>query len=184
MNLARLLTAAVIASALAAPGAAEAKGDKLLLQDLVGEGVEAHEASAISTAACNALAKSDKHEVLCGDDLRNMMRFGALAASFDGCADEACYAGMAKALAARFVVSGKVNKVGKIYVLSLSMFDTTTSKPMGRAEIKASSIEQLHLDTPEAVSQLLTRREPARPRAPRRPSAPRPARSRKDPAES
>ncbi|MCA9554000.1 MAG: hypothetical protein KC933_28450 [Myxococcales bacterium] len=154
-----LLTAGLFALTLAAaPGAAEAKGDKLLLQDLVAEGVEAHEASAISTAACNALSKADKHEVLCGDDLRNMMRFGALAASFDQCADDACYAGMAKALQARFVVSGKVSRLGKVYVLSLSMFDTTTNKPSGRAEIKASTIEQLHLDTPEAVSALLSKR--------------------------
>jgi hypothetical protein len=154
-----LLTAGLLAlAAVAAPGPAEAKGDKLLLQDLVAEGVEPHEASALSTAACNALAKSDKHEVLCGDDLRNMMRFGALAASFDGCADEACYAGMAKALQARFVVSGKVSRLGKVFVLSLSMFDTTTNKPAGRSEIKASSVEQLHVDAAEAVSALLTQR--------------------------
>ena len=153
------ITLATLALGLAFSGVAEAKkAPKLLLQDLVAKGVEAHEASAVSTAACHALAKSKKYEVVCGDDLRNMMQFGALAASFDGCADEACYAGMAKALDARFVVSGKVTRLGKRVVLSLSMFDTEKGKPAGRTEIKADSIERLHQDTPEAVSALLTKR--------------------------
>ena len=149
-----LLTALVIGAG--AP--AYAKGDKLLVQDLVAQGVETHEAAAITTAVCHHVSKSAKYETLCGDDLRNMMRFGALSASFDGCAEESCYAGMAKALEARFVVSGKVGKLGKLYVLSLSMFDTQTGKPSGRAEIKAGSIEQLHTDAAEAVSALFTGR--------------------------
>lgn len=160
MNRAQLLTAATVAclALSASPAARAEKGPKLLVQDLKAEGVEAHEASAVSTAACHALAKSKTYDVLCGDDLRNMMQFGALAASFDGCADEACYAGMAKALEARFVVSGKVTKLGKLYVLSLSMFDTKSGKPAGRTEIKADSIERLHQDTAEAVSALLAKR--------------------------
>lgn len=160
MNRVQLLTLAATAACLvlgAADDAVAKKGrPKLLLQDLKAEGVEAHEASAVSTAACHALAKSKAHDVLCGDDLRNMMQFGALAASFDGCADESCYAGMAKALEARFVVSGKVTKLGKLYVLSLSMFDTERGKPSGRTEIKADTIERLHQDTAEAVSALLS----------------------------
>ncbi|CAN0598868.1 unnamed protein product, partial [Laminaria digitata] len=104
-------------------------GAKMLLQDLKAQGVEGHEASAVSTAACHALAQYKKYDVLCGDDLRSMMQFGALSASFDGCSDETCYAGMGKALDARYVVSGKVTKLGKLYVLTLSMFDTKSNKP-------------------------------------------------------
>lgn len=153
------LIASTLLTALAATATpALAKGPKLLVQDLVAQGVEAHEAAAITTAVCSKVAKVKKYETLCGDDLRNMMRFGALSASFDGCADSECYAGMAKALEARFVVSGKVGKLGKLYVLSLSMFDTKTGKPSGRAEIKAGSVEQLHTDAGEAVSALFTGR--------------------------
>jgi len=160
MNRAHLLTLAAFTacSLIGVADVAHAKkgAPKLLLQDLKAEGVEAHEASAVSTAACHALAKADAYEVLCGDDLRNMMQFGALAASFDGCANEECYSGMAKALEARFVVSGKVTKLGKLYVLSLSMFDTVKGKPAGRTEIKADTIERLHQDTAEGVSSLLS----------------------------
>lgn len=137
---------------------AEASRPKLLVQDLTAQGVEGHEAAVISTAACNAIAKSARHEVLCGDDLRNLLRFGALAASFDGCADETCYATMGKAMQARFVVSGAVSKLGGTYVLSLSMFDTEAGRPVARTEVKADSIERLHAQADEAASALLGKR--------------------------
>ena len=140
-----------------APAAFAAK-PKMLVQDLVAQGVEVHEAQVISTATCNAIAKGETHEVLCGDDLRNMMRFGALAASFDGCADAECYTSLGKAMQARYVVSGSVSKLGKTFVMSLSMFDTQTGQPAGRTSIKADSIERLHAQAAEAASALLTSR--------------------------
>lgn len=149
--MAGLLVAAATTSA-----HAKKTGAKLLLQDLKAKGVSAHEASAVSTAACHALAKHQQYDVLCGDDLRNMMQFGALSATFNGCDDETCYAGMARALKARYVVSGTVTKLGKLFMLSLSMFDTKTNKPAGRTTIKAETLEQLHRDTAEGVSALLT----------------------------
>ncbi len=148
-----LLTLGLIAAA--AP--AWADKPKMLVQDLVAQGVEAHEAAVISTAACTAFAKNAKYDVLCGEDLRNMMRFGALAASFDGCSDETCQAAMGKALQARFVVSGAVSKLGGTFILSLSVFDTEASRPMGRTEIKADSLEKLHSQAHEAASSLLSR---------------------------
>lgn len=138
--------------------AANAAKPKMLVQDLVAQGVEAHEAQVISTATCNAIAKDAKYEVLCGDDLRNMMRFGALAASFDTCADASCYADLGKAMQARFVVSGSVSRLGKTFVMSLSMFDTENARPVGRTELKADSLENLHAQATEAASAILTNR--------------------------
>ncbi len=151
-----LVASTVLVAGMATPALAKKAGAKLLLQDLKAKGVQSHEASAVSTAACHALAKHQEYDVLCGDDLRNMMQFSALSASFNGCSDENCYAGMARALKARYVVSGTVTKLGKAFMLSLSMFDTKTNKPAGRTTIKAETLEQLHRDTAEAVSALLT----------------------------
>lgn len=131
---------------------------KLLVQDLVPQGVEPHEAAVISTAACNAIAKDGKFDVLCGEDLRNLMRFGALSASFDGCAAEDCFASMGKAMQARYVVSGSVSKLGATFVLNLSMFDTEAGRPVGRTEVKATTIEKLHDSAAEAASAILTHR--------------------------
>lgn len=145
--------ALLASSAYAGPGKA-----KLLVQDLIAQGVEAHEAAVISTAACNAIAKDGKYEVLCGEDLRNLMRFGALSASFDGCAEEDCFASMGKAMQARYVVSGSVSKLGGTFVLNLSMFDTEAGRPVGRTEVKAATIEKLHESAAEAASAILTQR--------------------------
>lgn len=140
----------VLSALLAGAGPAHAKA-KVLVQDLVAQGVEAHEAAVMSTAACQAFAKGDL-EVLCGEDIRNMMRFGAMTAAFDGCQDEKCYANIGKAVKARFVVSGSVSKFGNGFILSLSMFDTEEGKPVGRTEVKADSLEKLHAQVPEAAS--------------------------------
>jgi hypothetical protein len=139
------------------PALAEAK-PKMLVQDLVPQGVETHEAQVISTATCNAFSKAGKFDVLCGEDLRNMMRFGALAASFETCADASCYQSMGKAMQARFVVSGTVSKLGGTFVMSLSMIDTATARPIGRTELKAGSLEKLHAQASEAASAILTER--------------------------
>ena len=131
---------------------------KLLVQDLTAQGVEPHEALVLSTATCNAFSKSAKYDVLCGEDLRNMMKFGVLAASFDGCNNDECYANVGRAIQARYVVAGSVSKLGKIYILSLSMLDTETGRPIGRTEVKADSIESLHSQVPEAYSAVVTGR--------------------------
>lgn len=143
----------VSATALAAGGK-----PKLLVQDLAPQGVEAHEARVLSTAACNAFSKSAKFDVLCGDDLRNLMRFGVLAASFDGCQDDECYTNVGRAIKARFVVAGSVSRLGKLYVLSLSMLDTHTGRSVARTEVKADSIEALHDQVEEAYSAIVTGR--------------------------
>ena len=143
---------------LIAAGAQADSKPKLLVQDLTAQGVEAHEAMVLSTATCNAFSKADKYEVLCGEDLRNMMKFGVLAASFDGCGSDECYTNVGRALKARYVVAGSVSKLGKLYVLTLSMLDTQTGRPLARTEVKADSIESLHGQVGEAYSAVITGR--------------------------
>lgn len=145
---------AIAAACALLSAAAPAAKPKMLVQDLVAQGVEPNESAVISSAVCQAFAKAGTHEVLCGEDLRNMMRFSAMSAALDGCQDEKCYATMGRALKARYVVSGTVSKLGSTLVLSLSMFDNETQKAVGRSEVKADTIEKLHLQASEAVSQL------------------------------
>jgi hypothetical protein len=147
-----LLTVPIFALALSLSSEARADKSKVLVQDLIAQGVEAHEAAVISSAACQAFAKQSGYDVLCGEDLRNMMRFSAMTAAFDGCADEKCYATMARAMKARYVVSGSVAKFGSGYILSLAIFDTEEGRPLGRSEVKADSLEKLHAQVAEAAS--------------------------------
>ncbi len=144
------IQAAIAVGVVSVATIAEAK-PKMLVQDLVPQGVEPAEAAVMSSAACQAFAKVDGFDVLCGEDLRNMLRFGAMTAAFDGCADEKCYASVGKAMKARYVVSGSVSKFGGGFVLALSMFDTEEGRPVGRTEVKAETLEKLHDQVREAA---------------------------------
>lgn len=146
---------AVLAAVLAA-GPALAADQKLLVQDLSAQGVDAPAAAALSTATCHQIAARKGLEVLCGDDLRTLMQWNAMAASFNGCQDQACFETSAKALEARLVVSGSVSKMGDQFVLSLSLFDVKLARSLGRSEVKAASIDALYKQIGEAVDVVLT----------------------------
>jgi hypothetical protein len=150
-------SALVMGLCLVATGASAQNKSKVLVQDLVAQGVQAHEAAVMSTAACQEFAKRNGLDVLCGEDVRNMMRFSAMNAAFDACNDEKCYASMGKAMKARYVVSGSVSKLGSEFILSLAMFDTEKNEPVGRGQVKADSLEKLHLQVAEAASSIKTR---------------------------
>lgn len=163
----KLIATVIAATAVAAAGLSTAlaeppkagKGSKLVVQDLEARGVERHEAAALATAACNAIASRPKYAVLCGDDLRAMMKWNAIATSFDACKDEACVQRTAKAMEARFVVSGSVAKVGESFVLSLAMLDVEQGTSLGRAEVKAQTVDGLYDQVPEAIDVLLSGRK-------------------------
>lgn len=154
----RNLGVTTLASCLALASSAEA-AEKLLVQDLTAQGVEAPAASALSTATCHQLAKQKAIEVLCGDDLRAMMQWNAMAASFNNCKDDSCFETSAKAMEAGLVVSGSVAKVGQDFVLSLTLFDVKQAKSLARGEVKAGSVEALYKQVPEAVQVLLEARK-------------------------
>lgn len=154
----RSLAVAAILAAIGTASPAAAAKSKMLLQDLEPQGVSEGEAAVLTTSTCVALAKSSTRDVLCGDDLRAMMRFGAMSATFKGCEGEACFANLARALKARFVVSGTVSKLGAVFVLSLSNFDTKLGRTVGRSEVKAPTLEKLQLQIGEAVSGLSSKK--------------------------
>ena len=133
---------------------ASAAAPKTLLQDLKSQGVTDAEAAVITNSTCLALTKTGRYDVLCGDDLRSLLRYGALASRFESCRADGCFGKMAEALKARFVVSGAVSRLGEVYVLSLTMFDTKKTRAVGRAEVKAPTLEKLQLQIQEAVSSL------------------------------
>lgn len=140
-------------------------GAKVVFQDLGAQGVKPHEAAAVTTAACHALGRRPTVEVVCGDDLRALFQWNAMAAALSSCSDEQCFESAGKALAARFVVSGSVAQIGQEFVLSLSMFDVEKASAAGRSEIRADSIESLYKQVSEAIDGLLEDRGAKKKRA-------------------
>ena len=134
---------------------------KVILQDLAARGVSASDAAALTTATCTALASSGSLELLCGDELRALMQWNALASGLDRCRDEACAAAGARALHAERLVTGSVAKVGGELVLSL--IDAASGQVRARAEARAPSLEALHTRLEVTVRALLA---PAKPPPP------------------
>ncbi|MFO0724665.1 MAG: hypothetical protein U1E65_12860 [Myxococcota bacterium] len=139
--------------------AAPAAEERLLLHDLTAEGVEAPVAQALTTAACFELSALKSFDLMCPDDIRALMQWNAMASTFSACQDQACLESSAKALDAKLVASGSVQKAGESYVLSLSLLDTRAGKVRARAEVKAASIDALHKQVAEAVSQLFPKKK-------------------------
>jgi len=146
--------ATVLALAVASP--AFAAEEKLLLQDLIPQGVDTTYAAALSSATCHALSNRKGLDLLCGDDLRALIQWSQVATSLDACKDDACLGAAARGLDAQLVVSGTVGKIGDGYVLSLSLLDAKAGRVRGRSEVKAASLEALHAQVAEAVSALFT----------------------------
>lgn len=145
-----LLTAsAAPAVVLAAP-----PPEKILLQDLVGQGVPPPDVAALTSATCHALGARPGLDLLCGDDLRALLQWQAAATSLDACRDEACRSAAARGLEARLVVSGTVSKVGEGVVLALALLDARAGQVRGRAEIEAKSVAELHPQVAKAIGRL------------------------------
>lgn len=135
--------------------ASEPARDKLVLQDLKASDVDASAADVVSGAVCRSLAEKKAFSVLCGEDLRAMLKFAALSQTLDACPSGECFGKITQALNARYLVSGQLAKVEGIYVLSLSALDGDKGEIVGRSEIKSDALARLQSDVPEAVGILL-----------------------------
>lgn len=130
---------------------------KLVVQDVEPRGeAGAGAAAALSSAVCSAFAKAKRFSVLCGDDLRALLKFAAMAQSLDACKGEACLGAASAALNARFLIGAKLAKTKEgLHVLTLTAFDASESKVVDRAEIEALDVDRLQADVPEVAGTLL-----------------------------
>lgn len=138
----------------AGDGAAAASGPKLVVRDVQAKGATAAEAATLSSSMCSAFARARRFSVLCGEDLRAMLEFAAMAQALDACSGEGCLKGLRAALGARFMVSATLKK-SELYVLSVSAFDGKTGEVVGRTEIEGEDIDGLQADVGEVAGVLL-----------------------------
>lgn len=151
----RMIAGISLLSALGLIGSVQAsEPERAVLQDLRAKGVQTHEAEAMSTVVCHELAAEKRFSVLCGDDLRALLKWNAMAASLETCNDDSCFNAAGKAAKARYVVAGEVAKIGQTFHLSLTLFDVKKGEPEARSSVKASSLEDLEEQVKEAVSGL------------------------------
>ncbi len=110
-----------IVGALAADaGAAE----KLAILELEARGVEKALAQNLGSVIANAVRKQKRFEVIARDDIEKLMRFEESRQLAGSTANSGSIAAMAADLGIAKLLHGSLGRVGKDYILSLSLMDT------------------------------------------------------------
>jgi hypothetical protein len=93
-------------------------------------------------------------KVLSGADLRSLAELESERAML-GCDDSSCLAELAGAIGARFVITGRVSKLGGLWLMQLSLFDAIAAEAISRVALKATSVEAFVDELPGGVKTLL-----------------------------
>ena len=145
------LLASIAASA---QGASAAERDKILVLDLQTTGIDVEQVKLIDELLTVEIAKRESFDVLSGADVRRMVELEAEKQAV-GCEDTSCLADIAGAMGARYVVYGRIGKLGSRIVLTLNLFDSETAGSVGRSELKPESLDVIPDELPSVVNRLV-----------------------------
>lgn len=139
----------------ALPALADDKKPRLVVNDVAALQVTAEEAGAITDATVNYLAARGLFEVLGARDVQTIIGAERQRQLMGACGDDGsgCSADLSKLVAARFVLSGQLARVGNAYQLTLQLIDTEKSQPVGRSSKLAGTLEAIRELIPYAASE-------------------------------
>ncbi len=72
-----------------------------------------------------------------------------------GCTENGCMAELGQAMGARYIVTGRLDKLGNQFVLVASLFDSQTSRAVGRTRQETDEVEKLSAVTKSGGDELL-----------------------------
>jgi hypothetical protein len=129
---------------------------KVIVLDLKGASLTSAESSALSSLVTVSLSEFAALEVVSGSDVREMLELEGQKQTL-GCEESmSCLAEIAGALGARLVTYGQVEKLGSLWLLTMSMQDTKAGRPVGRVALQGDGIEALAKAVPDAVAKMIT----------------------------
>ena len=99
----------------------------------------------LSAAKLNVLTQSDIAAAVGRDRQAQLL----------GCAESGCMAELGEAMGARYIVSGRLDKLGDQFVLVSSIFDSVTSRALGRSRQETDELEELPKKARAAADELL-----------------------------
>ncbi len=88
----------------------------------------------------SAMVQTDRFRVMTGDDIAKLMELEAGKQAF-GCMDDSCLAEVAGALGAEIVITGRIGRLGSLYVLKTSIMEPSTATTMGLETVEVDSVE-------------------------------------------
>lgn len=115
---------------------------RVLLLDLVSNGVEKDVIKTVESLLAVELSHYEALDVLSSADVRRALELET-ARQLAGCDEESCLEELAGALGADLVVYGDAGKLGSLLVVNLNLFDHTTLRSIGRVSVRASTLERL-----------------------------------------
>ncbi|MFZ5441134.1 MAG: hypothetical protein ACOZQL_14085 [Myxococcota bacterium] len=142
--------------AFAAAGSGEAeKKPRLVVNELAAVGAAREEATAMTDAVVTYLAGRGVFDVVSPRDVQTLIGAERQKELLGACASDslACSLDLSKVVAARFVLSGQLARVGSAYQLTLQMVDTERSQAAGRSSRLAGSLVALRELVPYAASE-------------------------------
>lgn len=83
-----------------------------------------------------------------------------------GCTETGCAVELGQAMGARYIVTGRLDKLGDRFVLVVSLFDSLTSRAVGRAHQETDALEEVPAAAKSAADELLKALGVAVPAAP------------------
>ncbi|MCC7070291.1 MAG: hypothetical protein IT383_03150, partial [Deltaproteobacteria bacterium] len=137
----------------AAPSSGAASKPTVLVLDLEPAGVSKDDAHFVTAEIARTLAEPATVNVLSAADLRRLASLESDKQAM-GCEAQSCLAELANAMGAEYVVFGTVGRIDEQFMLEVSLFAAVAARPVGRRDVKASSLSLLLKRTPREVHAL------------------------------
>lgn len=137
----------------AAPAPAAAQKPTVLVLDLEAAGVSKDDAHFVTAEIARTLAEPATVNVLTAADLRRLASLESDKQAM-GCEAQSCLAELANAMGAEYVVFGTVGRIDEQVMLELSLFAAAAARPVGRRDVKATSLSLVIKRTPREVHAL------------------------------
>lgn len=97
-------------------------------------------ASTVNDILASSMVRTGRFKVMTGDDIQSLMALEA-GKQATGCESESCLAEIAGALGAELVVTGRVGRLGSLYVVKLSLIEPASASTLGLETLEAESVE-------------------------------------------
>jgi hypothetical protein len=120
--------------------------------DLDVDQVSVNEMKTLISLLSSALFQTDKFTVIDVSERDRILK--EIEFSTSECTDESCQVEIGKLLAAEFVVVGRLGKIGKRYVISLKMLETSSSRTVSTADGTYTELEDILDDLPNVSGKL------------------------------
>ena len=156
MRLAVAVSMLLVLPAFAAePATAAEQKPRLVITELVALRVAPEEASALTDAVVTYLSARGLFEVVGPRDVQTLLGAERQRQLVGACGEDslACSLDLSKLVAARFVLSGQLARVGSAYQLTLQLVDTERSQTSSRSSKLAGSLEAIRDLVPYAASE-------------------------------